>query len=313
MSKILVTGGAGAIGSHLVRRLCQDNQVLVLDDFSSGFIENIRGLPIKFYQGSIVDDEFIKGVFAERPNIVIHLAANFANQKSVDYPQKDLLVNGLGTLKILQSSLEVDVERFIYASSSCVYGNISGRLSEDTLNKELDTPYALTKMLGEQYVNFYHRQYKMPTVILRLFNSYGPGEYPGKYRNVIPNFISSALCGQPIIITGSGNETRDFTYVGDTVQALCLAMSHPKAVGQTFNVGTGKEISINELAKEIIALCNARSPIEYQPRRNWDSVSRRCSDISKIQQVMGYSPTTDIATGLRQTHRWLVDHHLVDR
>jgi len=311
MKTILVTGGAGAIGSRLVNRLCSDNKVLILDDLSSGWFENIRGLPVQFWRGSVIDDEILKEVFSKGPQIVLHLAANFANQNSVDYPQKDLSVNGLGTLKILQYAQDAGIERFVYTSSSCVYGNVQGAISETSREYSLDTPYAITKLLGEQYVRFYHEHHNMPTVILRLFNSYGPGEYPGKYRNVIPNFMYRALQGKPLIITGTGDETRDFTYIDDTVNAIILAMTNPKAVGKTFNTGSGTETSIRELAEKINVLCDRTSVIQFQPRRDWDSVDKRCSDILFISSSLGYAPSVTIDEGLARTIDWFHQKNII--
>jgi len=312
---ILVTGGAGAIGSRLVRELVPSHQVLVLDDLSSGFIENLRDLPVRFWRGSVVDEEILREVFAARPTVVFHLAANFANQNSVDYPQKDLLVNGMGTLKVLQHATDAGVRRFIYSSSSCVYGDVAGiaPLSESIREFSLDTPYAVTKLLGEQYVRFFHEHHKLPTVILRFFNSYGPGEYPGKYRNVIPNFMLRALTGQPLVVTGTGEETRDFTFIGDTVAALRLAMETAAAIGGTFNVGSGRETRVRDLAEMILDVCGVPRSIEYQPRRGWDGVNRRCADISRARTVLEYEPSTDLRSGLSQTYRWFVDHQVAQR
>ncbi len=312
MTTILVTGGAGAIGSRLVKTLCRDHAVLVLDDMSSGWIENLRGLPVKFWRGSVTDDEILKEVFAAPPQIVCHLAANFANQNSIDYPQKDLLVNGLGTLKVLQYAREAGVRRFLYTSSSCVYGDMEEPISEAHHNFSLDTPYAVTKLLGEQYVNFFHLHHALPTVILRLFNSYGPGEYPGKYRNVIPNFMRRALQGEPLVITGTGDETRDYTFIEDTVEALLLAMSQPAAVGRTFNVGTGEETPIRELAERIRQLCNPGIEIRYEKRRGWDSVSRRCADVSLIRETLGFSPRVDLPAGLERTYQWFRENRVAE-
>ena len=304
MTTILVTGGAGAIGSCLIKILCREHRILVLDDLSSGWIENLRGLPVKFWRGSVTDDEILKEVFAAGPRIVCHLAANFANQNSFDYPQKDLLVNGLGTLKVLQYAREAEVERFVYTSSSCVYGDMAGPIGEVSHNFSLDTPYAVTKLLGEQYVNFFHQHHALSTVILRLFNSYGPGEYPGKYRNVIPNFMFRALQGEPLVITGTGEETRDYTFIEETVRALTLAMFRPEAPGRTFNVGTGQETRIRELAERIRELCNPGISIQYRDRRVWDSISRRCADISLIRETLGFAPQVDLQTGLERTYEW---------
>lgn len=306
MKTVLVTGGAGAIGSRLVKALCRNHRVLVLDDLSSGFLDNITNLPVKFWRGSVVDDEILKEVFAEKPEIIYHLAANFANQNSVDYPQKDLLVNGMGTLKILQYARDTEVNRFVYASSSCVYGNITEPIKEESGKYSLDTPYAVTKLLGEQYVNFFHEHHNMKTTILRFFNSYGPGEKPGKYRNVIPNFILNALHGETLFITGTGQETRDFTFIDDTVAAIKIAGSHANAIGRTFNVASGGETKISEIAQKIVRICSSNSKIEYIPRRDWDSVSRRSANINAIREL-GYAPSTSLDEGLSKTLEWFIE------
>ena len=274
------------------------------------FWKNLEDLPIRFWRGSVTDDEILREVFADPPSVVVHLAANFANQNSVDYPQKDLSVNGMGTLKILQKSAEAAVSRFVYASSSCVYGNGPVRLSETLREYSLDTPYAVTKFLGEQYVNFFNVHHAMPMVVLRFFNSYGPGEYPGKYRNVIPNFMYRALTGEPLVITGTGEETRDFTFIGDTVQAILSAMTAESAVGRTINVGSGRETTIRELAEATRSICGSDVPIECRPRRDWDSVTKRCADITLAGELLQYAPSVDLRDGLERTHRWFLERHI---
>lgn len=304
---ILITGGAGAIGSRLVKHLCQHHRVLVLDDLSSGWFDNLRGLPVEFWRGSVTDEEILHEVFDNKPSVIFHLAANFANQNSVDYPQKDLLVNAMGTLKMLEFARKAKVSRFIYTSSSCVYGNSSKAIDESMIAEKIDTPYAISKLAGEQYIKFFHEFHNMPTVILRLFNSYGPGEYPGKYRNVIPNFMYLALNGHPLVVTGTGEETRDYTYIDDTVAALLLAMNKPQAIGKVFNTGCGREISTNELIQQIELTLNKKIQVEYKPKRNWDSITRRCANISQITQSLGYSPRTSLADGLKNTAEWFLE------
>ena len=213
--KVLVTGGAGAIGSNLTKALVElGAQVIVVDDLSSGQIWNVPSSPnVLFVKGDILDEVILKRVFFERPQIVFHLAAFFANQNSVDHPERDLMVNGMGTLRMLEYSVFNRVERFVYASSGCaIYGSdMPLPLKEDFVTMHLSTPYQITKMLGELYCNFFHHHYELPVVKPRFFNSYGPGEVPGQYRNVIPNFIYWAIKGLPLPITGTGEETRDFT------------------------------------------------------------------------------------------------------
>src|SRR5690349_10597533 len=180
---VLVTGGAGCIGSNLVEALARHGagRVVVLDNLSSASRWNVpEHAPVRFVQGSVTDDETLRGVFAERPDHVYHLAALFANQNSVDHPEQDLLVNGLGTLKMLQFAHLAGVRRFVYASSGCsVYGSTAPLpLREDFVSIDLDTPYQITKLLGELYCNFFFHYYKVPVVRARFFNVYGPGEIP---------------------------------------------------------------------------------------------------------------------------------------
>lgn len=305
-TQILVTGGAGAIGSNVVTRLCKDNFVIVLDDLSSGHIENLpKSKNILFINGSVSSDKMLRKCFMHKPEIVLHLAANFANQNSVDHPRKDLDVNGAGTLKLLEYSRDAGIRRFIYASSSCVYGHVSGALSETKKDYNLDTPYAITKLLGERYTSFFHHFYKLNTVILRYFNSYGPREYPGKYRNVIPNFFKTAIEGKPLPITGNGDESRDFNFADDTVEGTILALAHEEAVGKTFNLGSGKETRIIELAEKINQITKNRAGIRFVGQRDWDSIKRRLADISLANTVLGYKPKVDLDTGLMITYKWL--------
>jgi len=210
---VLVTGGAGAIGGNLVRRLSGLNaeKIIILDNLSSSYEWNIaRADNVQFIHGDILDEEKLKWAFKAKPDIVYHLAAHFANQNSVDNPEKDLMVNGMGILKVLQYAHLVDVERFIYASSGCgIYGLDSKMpFEEHDISIKLYTPYQVTKMIGELYTNYFYNLYDLPIVNARFFNSYGPGEVPGKYRNVIPNFFYWSMNGLPLPITGTGEDSR---------------------------------------------------------------------------------------------------------
>ena len=175
-----------------------------------------------FYQSSILDDEMLKRVFKTKPEYVFHLAAHFANQNSVDNPEKDLLVNGLGILKVLEYAHISGIKRFVYSSSGCgVYGLESKMpFEEHDISISLHTPYQVTKLLGELYTNYFHNLYNLPIVNARFFNVFGPGEVPGRYRNVIPNFMYWAMNKQALPITGDGSETRDWTYVDDIVKGM---------------------------------------------------------------------------------------------
>ena len=305
---ILVTGGAGAIGSNLCRRLAElGAQVIILDDLSSAERWNVPSLPgVLFVEGDILDEVKLKRVFFERPKMVFHLAAFFANQNSVDHPERDLMVNGMGTLRLLEYSTFIGVERFVYASSGCsIYGSESPLpLREEFMSMHLSTPYQITKMLGELYGNFFQNHYGLQVVKPRFFNSYGPGEVPGQYRNVIPNFIYWAMKGLPLPITGTGQETRDFTYVGDIVDGLLRAGAFESAVGQEFNLASGVETRIIDLAQMINEATGNTAGIRYVQRRKWDTKDRLLASIDRARELIGYNPNTPFEEGLANTVQW---------
>lgn len=309
---VLVTGGAGAIGSNLVKALIGlgTKKVIIIDDLSSSYKWNIPSDPkVAFIEGTILDDEKLRWAFKEKPNIVYHLAAHFANQNSVDNPETDLLVNGMGTLKVLEHAQLVGVERFIYASSGCgIYGADSKMpFEEHDVSMKLYTPYQVTKMLGELYTNYYYNLYHLPIVNARFFNSYGPGEVPGKYRNVIPNFFYWSMNKQSLPITGTGDETRDFTYVGDIVNGLLAMAYYKEAIGEAFNLATGREIRIRDLAEWVLEITKNPSGIEFKERRDWDKKNRLLASIEKSKRILGYSPNMDFKEGLKHVHEWFVN------
>ena len=310
---VLVTGGVGAIGGNLVRTLNEldTSKIIILDNLSSSYEWNVpRGEKIQFIEGSILDDEKLRWAYRSKPEIVYHLAAHFANQNSVDNPETDLMVNGLGTLKVLQYAQLQDVERFIYSSSGCgIYGHDSKMpFEEHDVSTSLDTPYQVTKMLGELYTNYFHNLYGLPIVNARFFNSFGPGEVPGKYRNVIPNFFFWSMNGVPLPITGTGEETRDFTYVEDIVEGLLSMVYYEEAVGEAFNLGAAREIRIIDLANWINELTGSEAGIVFKERRSWDKKSRLLSSIEKARKVLGYEPKTVFREGLKLTHQWFEDN-----
>ena len=306
---VLVTGGAGAIGSNLSRKLAGlgVREVIILDDLSSSYRWNIPSLPnVTFIEGSILDNEVLRHVFRKRPSHVFHLAAHFANQNSVDNPETDLDINGLGILKVLQYSHLTRVERFVYSSSGCgVYGTESKMpFEEHDVSISLNTPYQVTKLLGELYTNYYHNLYELPIVNARFFNSYGPGEVPGRYRNVIPNFFFWARGKKPLPITGTGNETRDFTYVDDIVSGLIAMGSEEKAVGEAINLGTSNETKISDLASKINVLTGNSAGVTYEKPREWDKKKKLRASIEKAKRILGYNPATRIDTGLSSVNDW---------
>jgi nucleoside-diphosphate-sugar epimerase len=311
--RILITGGAGCIGSNLTRTLlkAEPERIIVIDDLSASFEWNIpKHQKVVFIHGSILDEEKMKRAFSYKPHYVFHLAAHFANQNSVDHPETDLLVNGLGTLKTLEYANLTGVEKFVFASSGCsVYGSQAPLpLKEDFISLHLDTPYQIHKLLGELYCNYFHDYYGLPVAIARYFNVYGPGEVPGKYRNVIPNFIWWAMHGQPLPITGTGEETRDFTYVEDIVDGTLRMGVVEEAVGEAINLASGTETRIIDLANWINEITGNKAGIIFKPRRDWDKAIRRRASIEKARKILGYEPKTDMKTGLRKVYEWIKEN-----
>jgi len=311
--KILITGGAGCIGSNLTQALIEAEvaKIIVLDDLSSAEKWNIPVAPnVVFIEGSILREEVLKRAFSERLDFVFHLAAHFANQNSVDNPETDLMVNGLGTQKVLQYSHLTGVGRFVFASSGCsVYGSQAPLpLKEDFVSLHLGTPYQITKLLGELYCNFLYNYYGLPVTIARYFNVYGPGEIPGAYRNVIPNFIYWALHKKKLPITGTGDGTRDFTFVEDIVDGTLRLGIFPEAVGDAFNLASETETKIIDLAGMINQLTGNDSGVEFFNRRDWDLISRRRASIEKAKRVLGYQPKMKIEEGIKRVCNWVTEN-----
>lgn len=306
LGHVVVTGGAGAIGSQLVRRLLAEgaDTVIVVDDLSSGY-EWL--LPKDNRIRLIVKDvcNLSKHDIKDSCPIVFHLAAFFANQNSVDHPMDDIHTNGQGTLTALLWAREKSARSFVYASAGCsIAGHgIEGAIREDMpVSLFLDTPYQITKALGEFYCNYFSPQ--LSTVRCRFFNSYGPGEVPGQYRNVIPNFIWRALNNETLIITGTGEETRDFIYVDDLVDGLLRAATMPEAEGGAFNLGTGIQTRVIDLAEMIIKACNSKSRIDYVARRPWDKSLHREANIDRAKNMLGLIPRVGIHEGIERTVEW---------
>ena len=315
---ILITGGAGAIGSNLLialsRLVGNSGRLIILDNLSAiknGKPWNITPLPnIMFVRGDVRRDLDLRRVFNESPSIVFHLAAFFANQNSVDYPEESAEVDVIGVTKLLEFSKLTGVERFVYASSGCaIYGSYPKMpLKEDFISMHLTTPYQINKMTGEMYCNYYHHMYGLKIVNCRFFNSYGPGENPGQYRNVIPNFLYWSMKGLPLPITGTGKETRDFTYVLDLVQGLVKAGYYEEAVGANFNLAAGAEIEIIGLAEMINAIVGNEAGIAMKQRRKWDTKPRLLASIEKAEKLIGYKPLIDFDTGLKANIDWFKEN-----
>ncbi|MCL6613177.1 MAG: NAD-dependent epimerase/dehydratase family protein [Firmicutes bacterium] len=304
----LITGGAGAIGSHLVEALLAlGARVDVIDDLSSGRREN---LPPDQRVRLIVADVTVKNlkdvVEWDDYHYVFHLAAHFANHLSIEEPDRDMEVNILGTLNVLRCLNLSKVKRFIFASSSCVYGPYEEENEEFPITpSDLDTPYAISKYASEALVNFYARNYGLKTTILRYFNSYGPRDFPGFNRSVIPNFFAFALKKQPLPIYGTGEEMRDFTYVEDVAKATVEAAGKEETSGLTINIGTGKGVTIRELAFSINELTGNPAGVVYLPPRPWDRCQRRIPRLERARALLGLGNPTPLAEGLQKTWEWI--------
>lgn len=311
---ILVTGGAGAIGSNLVIALSElvgdDGMIIVLDNLSAIKGEEPLDLPplsnMMFVKGDVRNDIDLKRVFREKPSMVYHLAAFFANQNSVDYPENSADVDIQGMIKLLDLAQFTNIDRFIYASSGCaIYGSYGEMpLKEDFISMHLTTPYQINKMAGEMYSNFYYHHYGLKTVNCRFFNSFGPGEVPGQYRNVIPNFVYWSMLKKALPLTGTGDETRDFTYVLDLVQGLIKAGYYEDAVGKAFNLASGKETKIKDMISMVNNATGNTTPITQFPARKWDTKKRLLASIELANELIDYEPIISFSDGLESNFKW---------
>lgn len=307
--KILVAGGAGFIGSHLVDTLATDNEVTVLDNLSSGSQENIHNQlesgTIRFIQADIRDLEQVRSLVAEN-QVVFHLAVQGLRLSLFD-PQLVHHVNATGTLNLCQAAQEAGVERFVYVSSSEVYGTAKSVPMNEGHPLEPTTPYGASKLAGEAYARSYYLAFGLPVVIVRPFNTYGPREHlEGVYGEVIPRFVLRAMNDLPPIVFGDGQQTRDFTEVSDIVRGMVLAAECEALVGGTVNIAAGREVSINEVAQIILKLVGQDGqivPLHMEPRPG--DVRRHYADISQARQVMNFQPEIGIDQGIRHYIDWV--------
>jgi len=304
MKKVVVTGGAGFIGSHLVEVLAgRGYRVIILDDLSTGKVENIQALlskeAVEFIKGSITDLPLLRELF-RGVDLVFHQAALPSVPRSIENPQASHEVNVSGTLNVLLAARENSVNKVIYASSSSVYGDMPTLPKREDMVPHPLSPYAVTKLAGEYYCQVFHQVYGLPSVCLRYFNVYGPRQDPNsQYAAVIPSFIKRTLGGNPPIIFGDGEQTRDFTFVKDVVEASILA-AEGEACG-LFNIARGEGITINELARRVISIVGRNmEPVHQQPRPG--DIRHSLADISRAR-AFGYEPRYSLDKGLRETIR----------
>jgi len=305
MSNVLVTGGAGFIGSNLTEALLQRGHfVRVLDDFSTGKRENLifdKKFPsLEIVEGDIREfstcQKAVKGI-----EYVFHQAALPSVQRSIEDPETSNAVNVGGTLNILLAAKETGVKRVIYASSSSVYGDTPALPKHEEMPSNPLSPYALQKYIGEQYCRLFYQLYGLDTISLRYFNIFGPKQDPNSlYSAVIPKFIDALLQGRPPIIFGDGEQSRDFTYIENVVQANLLAMSAEHLHGEAINIACGKRISLNQLLNVLKEILGSKlSPIYQEPRKG--DVKHSLADICKGKEILNYEPTVGIEIGLEKT------------
>jgi len=300
--KVIVTGGAGFIGSHLAEDLVRrDYQLTILDDLSTGRMENIEQLlkrdNVRFVQESVTNPHLLQGLF-QNTDYVFHQAAIPSVPRSMKDPRASHDVNITGTLNVLLAARDSGVKKVIYASSSSVYGDTPTLPKVEDMIPNPQSPYALTKMVGEYYCNIFHQIYDLPTVCLRYFNVYGPRQDSNsQYAAVIPVFAERVSQNKQPIIYGDGEQTRDFTFIKDVVAANILA-AEGDAYG-VFNIGIGQSISINELAELVVKLMGSSVKPIYQEARPGD-VRHSLADITRAR-TFGFAPEYDLEKGLRET------------
>ncbi|MFA4663239.1 SDR family oxidoreductase [Pyrococcus kukulkanii] len=295
---IIVTGGAGFIGSHIAETLAEDNDVVVIDNLYSGKIENVPE-NVKFINADVRDFEAIADIIREA-DYVFHEAAQISVDESVKDPVFTEEVNVIGTLNVLMALAEGN-GKLIFASSAAVYGDNPNLPLKESETLSPISPYGVTKLAGEHYCRVFYEIYGVPTVVLRYFNVYGPRQ-SSAYAGVISIFMRNAIKNEPLTIFGDGKQTRDFIYVKDVVEANLLVAQKKKAEGEIFNVATGKETTVLELALKIIDLSGSSSSIVFAPPRPGD-IRRSVADISKLKKL-GFSPKYTLEEGLKETFEW---------
>ncbi len=302
--RVLVTGGAGFVGSMLVRRLVEAGaRVTVLDDLFTG---DPASLPTaaQLIVGTVEDAKLVKELVSAS-SVVFHLAARNIIASTKD-PLSDFSTNIGGTLNVLLAARESSIDRVVYTGSASIYGNPrSIPINEDDGIVPL-TPYAVSKLSGEHYALAFYESYGTPVSIVRYSNVYGIGQRPDNpYCGVISKFFAAAYEDQPIHVHGDGEQTRDYTYIDDAVSATILAAIQPRAEGEVFNVGTGIETSVNQLVRLVGEATGRDLDVRYVDRRDIDNIRRRVVNIEKARRMLRWSPQVTLSSGLTRTARWI--------
>ena len=308
--RILVTGGAGFVGSALTRRLVEAGaRVTVLDDLFTGVAD---ALPTgaELIVGSVTDRELVERLVSQH-RLVFHLAARNIIASTAN-PRDDFETNIGGTLNVLMAARQSSVDRVVYTSSTSVYGNPrSIPINEEDGVASL-SPYAVSKLGGENYCFAFYESYGLPTASVRYSNVYGPGQrVENPYSGVVAKFMRDAHAGVPLSIHGDGEQTRDYTYIDDAVEATLAAAIHPRAEGEVFNVGTGIETSVNQLGLAIGRALGVDVELNHIDRRDIDNIRRRVVNIEKARRMLRWGPQVTLERGLAETARWHIQRESV--
>ncbi len=306
MTKVLVTGGAGFIGSNLVRELLERrDDVRVLDNFSTGNRRNIEGLDVEVVEGELRSYERVHNA-VRGVEVVFHLGALGSVPRSVQDPLTSSAVNVEGTLNVLLAARDEGIRRVVYTSSSSIYGVSNPLPLSETMPPDPISPYGVAKLAAERYCVSFSRVYDLETVVLRYFNVFGPRQDPtSQYAAVVPLFITEIDAGEPVTIFGDGEQSRDFTFVGNVVDATAAAGAAPEANGRIMNVAAAAPASVNTLAETIGSILGKQVEKRYAPERLGD-VRDSWADISEAKRLLDFEPRVGLEEGLRATAEFLL-------
>jgi UDP-glucose 4-epimerase len=300
--KILVTGGAGFIGSNIVRRLLEQGHVpVVFDNLSNGYCENLCS-EARFFEGDVRNQaQLIEAL--EGCQVILHLAASVGNKRSIDHPQLDSEINVIGTLNVLETARISKINRVVFSSSAGIFGELKTLPIAENHPQEPDSPYGTSKLAAEKMCLVYNKLYSMHNICLRYFNVFGPNQRYDAYGNVIPIFANRLLHDEPLVIYGDGEQTRDFVNVHDVANANIQAALSSEVKG-VFNIGSGTRISINELARLMQKTSSIETAIQYDQPRPGD-VRDSLADISAARQCLHYEPVVEFYAGLEEYWSWI--------